>query len=120
MTYKIVYNSCYGGFSLSPEAVKLARDLSGDKNWGGVRLVGEKYDHTGEICDFFYGHIYNIPRHNKILVDVVKKLGNHANGYCAELQIHETDNPYYRIDEYDGNETVMSIDDYEMQDASKL
>ena len=33
---KVVYNACYGGFSLSREAVILARELSGDPEWGVV------------------------------------------------------------------------------------
>jgi hypothetical protein len=48
------------------------------------------------------------------LVQVVEQLGDKANGSYAKLFI--TDVPSgtkYRIDEYDGLESVMTIDDYE-------
>ena len=45
---KVVYNGCYGGFSLSREAILLARELSGNPTWGGACLKGEIYEETGE------------------------------------------------------------------------
>lgn len=104
---KIVYNSCYGGFSLSKEAIILGRKLSGDNRWAGVLLAGEEYK-NGEKCEFFYGSIeYDFPRHDKVLVDVVEKLGENASGTCSDLDIFIIEGNQYRIDEYDGLESVV-------------
>jgi hypothetical protein len=89
---KIVYNTCYGGFSLSEKAVALARTLSGSADWDW----------------------HDVPRHDAILVQVVEALGEDANGGCAELEIYNLpDGARYRIDEYDGSERVMTPDDYQ-------
>lgn len=113
---KIVYNACYGGFSLSRRAVECARQLTGDPNWGGATIKGDRYP-DGKKVDLDYGYV-NVPRHDPILVEVVEKLGDAANGESARLRI--ADVPFgarYRIDEYDGNEVVMTPDDYEWQVA---
>jgi hypothetical protein len=55
---------------------------------------------------------HNIVRHDPILVQVVEELGDKANGMCAKLAIEEVSGPY-RIDEYDGFETVKEPDGYD-------
>jgi hypothetical protein len=62
----VVYNSCYGGFSLSRAAVLRARKLSGDPKWGGPCLKGDIYQ-NGRTCDYDFGQIEGITRHDKIL-----------------------------------------------------
>lgn len=47
-------------------------------------------------------------RHDPILVQVVEELGDKASGEYARLRIYETDSDRYRIDEYDGAETVVT------------
>lgn len=94
---KIVYNACYGGFALSAQAVRRGKELSKSKCW---LEVDEKYG-------FFNG-----PRHDYALVQVVEELGDAANGMCAKLRIAEVeDGTRYRIDEYDGSESVITPDD---------
>jgi len=114
---KVVYNACFGGFSLSTEAVKLGRELSGDQKWAGTTLVGEMFsDGSGPREGFsrmdcvYIG--YDFPRHDPILVKVVETLGSKASGSLADLQIAEVEGPY-RIDEYDGNESVETPDSYD-------
>lgn len=87
---KIVYNGCYGGFGLSDEAKKLYSKLSGKgfSEW-------------------------STPRHCPFLVQVVETLGCDANGFCAHLEIYETEANKYRIDEYDGSESVITEDEQE-------
>ena len=51
-------------------------------------------------------------RHDKRLVDVVEVLGDKASGFCAKLAIAEIDSPMYRIDEYDGFESVETTETY--------
>ena len=53
-------------------------------------------------------------RHDPILVQVVEELGDKANGRFSALKIAEVPSGVgYRIDEYDGNERVMTSADYE-------
>lgn len=68
------------------------------------------------------GHKYkcwgylDCPRHHPILVQVVEELGDRASGSCADLRIAEVEG-LYRIDEYDGSESVVSPDGYDWQYA---
>lgn len=85
----VVYNACYGGFFLSQEAL----------DW----LVA----HGATKEDTKYGGC-DISRHNPLLVQCVRELGEKANGFCAELQIQEIEGNIYRIDEYDGLERIIT------------
>lgn len=92
---KIVHNACYGGFSLSEKAIKRYWELKGEpcpEDWWGTHL----------------------DRTDSILVQVVEELGDSASGRYAKLQICELEKgTLYRIDEYDGYESVMTQDDYD-------
>jgi hypothetical protein len=89
---KIVYNACFGGFGLSDEARIRYQELSG---------VEPGYD-------------YELSRTDPVLVQVVEELGPRASDRYAELFIAEVPaGTRYRIDEYDGLESVMTVDDYE-------
>jgi hypothetical protein len=88
---KIVYNACFGGFGLSQEAMDRYRELGGT-----------------------YQGRSDLDRADPLLVQVVEELGERVNTRFSDLRI--TDVPAgtkYRIDEYDGNESVMTVDDYE-------
>lgn len=87
--YKVVYNACYGGFGLSEEAIQYLKDKHGLN-------PDEKFE-----------------RHDKRLVDVVEALGDKASGFCAKLAIAEIESRMYRIDEYDGCESVETPNSYE-------
>ena len=82
---RIVYNKCFGGFGLSEEAGARYRELKG-RAFGGER-------------------------HCPVLLQVVEEMGPAANGFCADLAIEEIKGSRYRIDEYDGAETVQEPDD---------
>ena len=90
---RIVYNTCYGGFGLSAEAEARYQELS------GVERV----------------YVYGISRTDPILLQVIDELGiDAASGRFARLAIAEVPaGTRYRIDEYDGLESVMTVDDYE-------
>jgi hypothetical protein len=105
--HKVVYNTCYGGFSLSmsaiewlnahcedPELKQLIKDNLEDKS---------KLHLVYEIVDFF-----DNKRHHKDLVAVVEALGDRANGECAALDIATISGRQYRIEEYDGAEEVVT------------
>ncbi len=86
--HEVVYNNCYGGFSLSYVAV-------------------EELGKLGVVFDD------DIPRHDKRLIKVVKKLGAAANGRFTELKIAKITGKKYRIEEYDGAESVIEPNDLE-------
>ena len=96
---KIVYNACYGGFSLSEKAIKRYWELKGEpypEDW---------WDRS-------------IDRADPILVQVVEELGESANGDYAELKIRAlVKGTLYRIDEYDGLEQVMTQNEYDWRVA---
>ena len=88
---KIVYNGCYGGFSLSLAA------------W-------ERYNELGGKAESSFDLDRN--RTDPILVQVVEELGDRANGMCAELYIDDLPvGTKYRIREYDGLEYIETEED---------
>ncbi len=107
---KIVYNACYGGFGLSDEAILRYAELK------GIAVYPEKVHFftmywtvpNGKDNDSCLRE-YDIERDDPILVQVVEELGEKANGRYAKLQIEEIEaGTLYRIDEYDGNESIMT------------
>jgi hypothetical protein len=107
---RVVYNACYGGFGLSNEAKDRMVEL------GYEMELNPSYDPTG--VDWYNRtqkyKIYDgdIPRHNPILIQVVEELGEKAGGECSKLVIEEVYGPY-RIDEYDGFESVETPGSYD-------
>lgn len=137
---KIVYNACYGGFGLSHEAVLRYAEIKGitlyHKDESGIfthyylcppeefeRLQGE--DHSNPIrqgryvrSNTMYFSPSNIERNDPALVQVVEELGDKANSMYAKLRIAEVPaGTLYRIDEYDGNESVETKDTYDWKVA---
>ena len=119
---KVVYNACYGGFGLSNKAIELYAELSGFKlfpvkdGYMTFWFTEDPEDRTAEQmfkekAKDFYAR--NLDRHDKVLVKVVEQLGKEASGECAKLQIEEISGSHYRIDEYDGAETVVEPDGYD-------
>lgn len=104
MLHKIVYNACYGGFSLSLKAVDWLEHNAKDAS-----LVNYIKDIKQSTNKLFLGDLVDdhLPRHHKDLVAVVEALGSDANGSCAELEIANVGNQY-RIDEYDSSEGVIT------------
>lgn len=134
---KIVYNACYGGFSLSKEAIQRYWEIKGqqvwieDKQWRfNVWLVPPeermKQKSTEEFASMTmkeriaYNEAYSaqswydrdVDRHDPVLVQVVEEMGDEASGEFAKLRIAEVSGPY-RIDKYDGFESVETPDSYD-------
>lgn len=104
---KVVINACYGGFSLSEEAIDLFLNKKGlpfTKEKGEYfSLCGHTYNVNGEE----YWSDRDIERNDPVLIEVVQELGEKANGRCAELSIVEVpDDAKWHIAEYDGYEHV--------------
>jgi hypothetical protein len=96
MLIKVVYNISYGGFSISPQA------------WTRMKELG--YTGSADVYNDC-AYLHDCVRHDSILVQVVEKLGKKANGFGSNLRIAQVFGPY-RIEEYDGAETVIEPDDY--------
>lgn len=102
--YKVVINNCYGGFSLSKEASEYLNEKYGMN-------INPEYG----IPPYFGDDGY-MPRHDKRLIEVVETLGEErASGSCSELAIVEISTPCYRIDEYDGMESVETPEGIEWE-----
>jgi len=138
---KVVYNGCYGGFSLSDKAVERYMQLSkityvkvNTRPLFGstvdffktepsdelkLKFLEDRYNSTTTeeerkwIDDNQIDYSRDLERHDPILVQVVEELGEEANGTYADLQIEEIIGNKYRIDEYDGNESVSTPEEKE-------
>jgi len=87
----IVINRCYGGFGLSDAAIAEYRKLA-------------------NVPDSEEFHYYDLNRDDPLLVQVVKTLGESANGHHAELKIIEVpDDVVWIIEEFDGLERVSEV-----------
>ncbi len=87
---KVVYNNGFGGFSLSQAALRTLKK-------------------QGVPVNEYSGKLYldnEVARHDPRLVAIVEQMGDAADGECASLKVVEV-GPMYRIDEYDGAETVV-------------
>ena len=137
---KIVYNACYGGFSLSDAAIERYAEIKGitlyydndpchyshyylcppeeyERILAEERLNPVSPDRYARSNALYFSD-RDIERNDPALVQVVEELGDAANGMCAELQIRDLPaGTLYRIDEYDGLESVMTNDDYEWKVA---
>lgn len=109
MGIKVVYNACFGGFSLSAKAAMRLFEMGVTEL--GEALEREKKEPSNSI--FKDSFRPELSRHDPRLVQVVEELGEEANGSFADLQVAETSGNRYRIDEYDGNESVQEPDDIE-------
>lgn len=110
---KIAYNTCYGGFSLSRKAVLRARELSGNPRWGDAYIAGDIFE-GGELCKSDFGYIYDVPRHDPVLIQVIEELGEEANGGLAKIALDTVPKGTpYSINEYDGRESVVTSWDFQ-------
>ena len=136
---KIVYNACFGGFGRSHEAGMRYAEIKGitlytKKDYGFSHYYLcplEEYDRINaeerakpvspgrfERSNDLYFSVSDIDRTDPVLVQVVEELGERANERFARLAIAEVPaGTLYRIDEYDGSESVMTQDMYDWKVA---
>lgn len=87
-TVKVVINTCWGGFGLSEEALRLYRQ----------EINNEEVEE------------WDIQRDDPILVEVVEEMGEKANTNYSDLQIVEIPaDVQYTIEEYDGAEHIAEV-----------
>ena len=116
MKHKIVYNDCYGGYTLSDKAIEWLSEHGSDKT---KRFIAQKRLEANEKTKYDSSKIfyvmdalrYFLKRHDPDLVAVVEALGKEVNGTFSNLAIEEIDGDMYNIEEYDGKETVVTPDD---------
>lgn len=138
---KIVINSCYGGFGLSPKAERRYLELKGHEsyfykqskyNYADNTIEFTRVDDIEDVPDLFFYcttrdqgkiisdypkdvfHCRNLERSDPILVQVVEELGAESFGKCASLEVVEIEKGHwFKIDEYDGFEGIQyrDIDD---------
>jgi hypothetical protein len=138
---KIVYNACYGVFGLSHEAVLRYAELKGITLYHNTesRVFTHYYlcppeefkrlqdeDHSNPIRQgryersnaMYFSPSEDIERNDPALVQVVEELGDKANTKYSKLRIAEVPaGTLYRIDEYDGQESVETKDTYDWKVA---
>jgi hypothetical protein len=108
-TTKVVYNACYGGFGLSLEATREYLRRTG-RTWterplGAMNITQFVVEGDPDWYE------RDIPRTDPVLVAIVEEFGEAAGSAHADLQIKElAKGTLYRIDEYDGWETVETRD----------
>jgi hypothetical protein len=136
---KIVYNACYGGFGLSHEAIMRYAEIKGitlhvdegrlgtsyylcpHEEWEQIRkeegaspVSPERFERSNAL----YFSDREIERNDPALAQVVEELGDKANSRFAKLRITEIPaGTLYRIDEYDGIESVETKDTYDWKVA---
>lgn len=110
-TYKVVYNARYGGYGLSDKAAVWLKDNARDEIRSAIRYMKTFGKSWEEIA---YELSETMSRHDKDLVRCVEELGTDAGDAYSRLTIEEINSRIYRIDEYDGKETVVEfdLDDY--------
>ncbi len=87
MSFEIMINNCYGGFGFSKEAIDLYKKRK----------------------NIYKSHIH-VDRTDEIMIQIVKELGENANGNFCKIKIEKIDKDYkkcYYIDEYDGLENIQ-------------
>jgi len=136
---KIVYNTCYGGFGLSNEAIMRYAEIKGITLYSEKDSIFTHYylcppeefkrlqdeDKANPVSvgryvrsNAMYFSDTDIERSDPALVQVVEELGDMANGMCAKLRIEDVPvGTLYRIDENDGYESVETKDTYEWKVA---
>ena len=108
---KIVISRCFGGFGLSVDARREYLTRAG-KKWserpGEFALLGPTFTVDGED----YWSERDLSRSDPVLVALVEERGSDwASGDHARLEVVELPaGTLYRIDEYDGNESVETRD----------
>jgi len=111
---KVIYNTCYGGFSISRECAEFMADHGNEECIDTLDRPPKSPKPFFPEDELFWGALFETPRHDAILVMAVEHLGlEAASGEGATLDIHLLRGDRYFIDQYDGSETVVEPDDIE-------
>lgn len=87
---KVIINRCYGGLSVSEEAIELYQQRTGKTEIDAYTLDWERDD--------------------PVWIEIVEELGDRADGRAAKIDIVEVPEGYgYWIEDYDGMEFVRLV-----------
>lgn len=96
----VLFNDCYGGFSLSGRATKLYNDRN---------LLNKKEDkHDSKPLEKY--DFYRIKRHDPLLVQIYHELGDGFNSSYSKVKVAKIPKKYsnyYTITDYDGLEGIQ-------------
>lgn len=106
MGHKVVYNACYGGFGLSKEAVIWLETHGSKETKDMIKEIRDKEEESIGCAIKS-----KLSRHNKDLVSCIETLGDKASGDFSKLRVCNIEGSAYRIEEYDGFETIIDKDD---------
>jgi hypothetical protein len=102
----MLINTCYGGFTFS----KMACDMYAEK--------------THLTIDMHCVDLMTEIRYDPIMIDIVKTIGNEANGKYTSITIinvYEDLKDYITVDEYDGMESISyDVDKYIKDTITKI
>ena len=134
---KVAYNNCFGGFGLSPLAVKMIADRKGidlfvyhhnraKAEYTKINNDLESYqnddfnvyfseidlgENPDKIEKKFSRRSFGNNRIDEDLISVIEELGEKASGACAKLAIAEIpDDARFEIEEYYGKESVYRLE----------
>lgn len=116
---EVVYNACHGGFGLSRAAVKKMAELGSE--WAKQMLIEDSAEPRDDFSSFkdtfsLYATKNKLdapPRHDRIMAQAVRELGSEkASGEFAESVVADVSGNRYRIDKYDGCESVETPESY--------
>jgi len=99
----VMYNTCYGGFSLSEAAVA---------------------EYRRRCPEAVHVSARNVERHDPVMVQIVREMQEKANGMCAKIELERIPAEYqnhYEIGEYDGLEGVqLQYDKYRVDSVRSI
>jgi hypothetical protein len=102
---KVVINGCFGGFTISREALALMVSMGYEPDEFEKDVIDGKKDRLGRVGDGVSRP--SVERNDPRLVAAVEKLGDRASGSCSRLKVVEIpDDIEWEISEYDGLESV--------------
>jgi hypothetical protein len=101
---KVVYNTDFGGFSISKECAEWLANRGNKECLNMLVAHGAACDEGVFSSAGSHGYLSETPRHDALLVMAVEELGERAG---SALAVHTLRGNRYIIDEYDGAETVV-------------
>jgi len=130
---KIVISRCFGGFGVSEEGMRRYAELKGlpfyvwrdprypDSDLLKMYFTADPSGMTELDEDFYEKHnLYprDLDRTDPALVQVVEELGEKASSWASKLVVEELPKgTLYRIDEYDGYESIETVDNIDWKVA---
>lgn len=125
---EIMVNKCFGGFGFSKQAVDTYLHRTRTLANADVLLAPntttpqQEEEELALVSSDRAINAYTVERHDPVMIQIVKELGDKAHGFCAEISIQRVPAQYvrhYSIEDYDGSETVVIHHDKYKVDSAK-